>query len=363
VAPALAVASALRADGAEVAFIGGTRAEAQMVPEAGYELRTISGVEGLSRTNPLRAARAVARAALALPRSRALLKELRPDAVLGGGGYVTAPVGVAALSLRIPLVLSEADSHLGLSNRLLSRGARRVCLAFPLAGRDAGPGGGHYRVTGRPIPVPDADRADARARFQIAEDETCVLVFGGSLGARSINLAAVEAFAGEGLLTASARAGAVRVLHVAGRRDYPELAARRSPPGYDLREYLDLDEFAQALAAADMAIARAGGSVFELAAYGLPAILIPYPQASADHQTANARWMADAGAAVVIPDAELNGARLAREIAALLADRPGLAAMARASRSLARPDAAREIAGELLRAASSSSTSRRAARR
>jgi UDP-N-acetylglucosamine--N-acetylmuramyl-(pentapeptide) pyrophosphoryl-undecaprenol N-acetylglucosamine transferase len=377
VAPALAVAGALRAEQAQVAFVGGTRAEAQLVPAAGYELRTIS-VEGLSRTNPLRAIRALGRAALAFGRARAILRELRPDAVLGGGGYVAGPVGLAALSLRIPLVLSEADSHLGLANRLLAHGARRVCLAFPIPGRD----GERYRVTGRPIPVAGADRARARAHFQIGVRETCVLVFGGSLGARSINLAAIEAFAdggakaagvpdaadapgaaGEGAgetvgadLAAGAHADgpSVRVLHVAGRRDHSELAARALPDGYDLREYLDLAEFAQALAAADLVVARAGGSVFEIAAYGRPAILVPYPHASADHQSANARWMAAAGAAVVIPDAELNGARLAREVAALLKDRPRLAAMAAASRSLARPEAARDVASELLAAASRS---------
>jgi UDP-N-acetylglucosamine--N-acetylmuramyl-(pentapeptide) pyrophosphoryl-undecaprenol N-acetylglucosamine transferase len=374
VAPALAVADALRADGARVAFVGGTRAEAQLVPAAGYELRTIS-VEGLSRTNPLHAARALLRAALAFPRARAILRELRPDAVLGGGGYVAGPVGLAALSLRIPLVLTEADSHLGLSNRLLARGARRVCLAFPIAGRDED----RYRLTGRPIPVPDADRTEARARFQIADGETCVLVFGGSLGARSINLAAVEAFAGassfsttdadadadeiasEGLLAGAREdASPLRVLHIAGRRDHLELASRPLPDGYDLREYLDLDEFAQALAAADLVVARSGGSVFEIAAYGLPAILVPYPHASADHQTANARWMADAGAAVVIPDAALTSTRLTRELVALLDDRARLAAMAAASRSLSRPAAARDVADELIAAAAVSGRAARA---
>ena len=339
------MADALRAEHAHVAFVGGTRAEAQLVPAAGYELRTIS-VEGLSRTNPLHAARALLRAALAFPRARAILRELCPDAVLGGGGYVAGPVGLAALSLRIPLVLTEADSHLGLANRLLARGARRVCLAFPIAGRD----GDRYRLTGRPIPVPDADRTEARARFQIAAQETCVLVFGGSLGARSINLAAVQALT----------EGTVRVLHIAGRRDYPELASRTLPDGYDLREYLDLEEFAQALAAADLVVARSGGSVFEIATYGLPAILIPYPQSSADHQTANARWMLDAGAAILIPDAQLSGERLARELAVLLGDRARLAAMAAASRGLARPEAARDVADELIAAAAA--TSGRAAR-
>jgi UDP-N-acetylglucosamine--N-acetylmuramyl-(pentapeptide) pyrophosphoryl-undecaprenol N-acetylglucosamine transferase len=257
---------------------------------------------------------------------------------MGGGGYVAGPVGLAAVTLRIPLVLSEADSHLGLTNRVLARGARRVCLAFPLAGRD----GVRYRVTGRPVPPARTDRTGARERLGLAAGRDCVLVFGGSLGARSINTAAVGAFAG---------ATAFGVLHVAGRRDYTELSERVLPEGYDLREYLDLERFGDALAAADLVVARAGGSVFEIAASGTPAILVPYPHASADHQTANARWMADAGAAVVISDRELDASRLAKEVTELLADRERLAAMARASKGLARPEAAGEIAEELLKAA------------
>jgi UDP-N-acetylglucosamine--N-acetylmuramyl-(pentapeptide) pyrophosphoryl-undecaprenol N-acetylglucosamine transferase len=336
VVPALAVADALRAEGAAVTFVGGERAEAELVPAAGYPLRTIS-VEGLSRSSPLRAARALVRAASATARARSLLAELAPDAVMGGGGYVTGPVGIAALTRRIPLVLTEADSHLGLTNRVLAPLARRVCLSFPLEGRDAP----RYRVTGRPIPAPSVERASARASFGISADELCVLVFGGSLGARTINQAALGAFA----------SGAFHVLHVCGRRDYPQLSERPRPAGYDLREYLRIGEFAAALAASDLVVARAGGSVFELAAHGLPAILVPYPHASADHQSANARWMAQAGAAIVIEDAELTATRLAREVAQLLSNRARLAAMAGASRRLARPDAAREIAGELLRAA------------
>ncbi len=334
--PALAVADALRAEEAEVTFIGTGRAEAQLVPAAGFELHTIA-VEGLSRTSPVRAARALALAAAAVPRARRLLARLEPDAVMGGGGYVAGPVGLAALSLRIPLVLSEADSHLGLTNRLLAPFSRRVCLAFALAGRD----GPRYRVTGRPIPSVAHEREQARERFELEPEETCVLVFGGSLGARSINQAAVNGLAG----------GPFRVLHVCGRRDYAELAALRLAPGYDLREYLDLADFAAALEAADLAVARSGGSVFELAAHGLPAILIPYPHASADHQSTNARWMANADAAVVIPDAELSAARLGGEVAALLGDSRRLAAMAAAAAALARPDAANDVAAELLQAA------------
>jgi UDP-N-acetylglucosamine--N-acetylmuramyl-(pentapeptide) pyrophosphoryl-undecaprenol N-acetylglucosamine transferase len=362
VVPALAVAAELRAEGAEVAFIGAGRAEAELVPAAGFPLHRIS-VEGISRTDPLRAGRALALAAAAVPRARAQLLELAPDAVMGGGGYVAGPVGLAALTLRIPLILTEADIRPGLTTRLLAPFARRVCLAFPPARReraspDAAAAGqsptagapargsgrrlqARYRVTGRPVPVLASDRGSARARFGIGSEETCVLVFGGSLGARSVNLAAVEAFTGD----------AFRVLHVCGHRDHPWLAERELPPGYDLREYLDLAGFADALAAADLVVARAGGSVFEIAAHGLPAILVPYPRAAGDHQNANARWMSEAGAAITIPDAELTGPRLAREVAALLADRRRLAAMVAASRSLARPDAAAEVARELLAAA------------
>ncbi len=331
--PALAVAEALRAEGAEVAFIGGERAEVELVREAGFPLHTIS-VEGLDRSNPLRAMRALLLAAAALPRARRLLAGIAPDAVMGGGGYVAGPVGLAALTMRLPLVLTEADSRLGLTNRMLAPFARRVCLAFPLAGR----GGGRYRVTGRPIPALGGDRRAARERLGIAPEETAVLVFGGSLGARSINLAAFEAFAG----------AAFRVLHVSGRRDYAELAGRSPDAGYDLREYLDLADFADALSAADLVIARSGGSVFEIAAHGLPAILVPYPHASADHQSRNALWMSEGGAAVVIPDRELTAERLLAETARLLADPPRLAAMASASLGLARPQAASEVARELL---------------
>jgi len=332
--PALAVAGALRAEGADVVFAGGERSERTLVPQAGFELRPIR-VEGLSRSNPLKAARAALRAAGAVGASRRIVRDLRPDAVMGGGGYVAGPVGLAAVLARVPLVLTEADSHLGLTNRLLARFARRVCLAFPVAGRE----GGRYLVTGRPVPAPATDRAAARARFGLEEGEECVLVFGGSLGARSINEAAVEAFAD----------APYRVLHAAGTRDFPALRERAGRPGYDLREYID--GFGEALLACDLCVARAGGSIFEVAAHGRAAILVPYPYAAGDHQSANACWMAQAGAAIVVPDRELDAARLRREVDALLGDPARLAEMARASATLARPDAAQRIAAEVLAAA------------
>jgi UDP-N-acetylglucosamine--N-acetylmuramyl-(pentapeptide) pyrophosphoryl-undecaprenol N-acetylglucosamine transferase len=334
VVPALAVADALRADGADVLFVGGERAEAELVPAAGYRMERIA-VSGLSRSNPLKAARAVAQSVRAFFAARRLIGRERPDVVLGGGGYVAGPVGAAAVSRRVPLVLTEADSHLGLTNRLLARFARRVCLAFPLEGRNPP----RFLVTGRPVPAPVEDRAAARTRFGIPADATVVVVFGGSLGAKTINEAAVAGLGG----------GDFWVLHASGTRDHDALRERVPAERYVLEPYIT--PFGDALAAADLAVARSGGSIFEVAAHGLPALLIPYPYAAADHQTSNARWMADAGAAVVVADADLTPQRLRAEVDALLGDRQRLAAMAAASRGLARPDAARDIAAEVLAAA------------
>jgi UDP-N-acetylglucosamine--N-acetylmuramyl-(pentapeptide) pyrophosphoryl-undecaprenol N-acetylglucosamine transferase len=343
--PALAVADALRASGAEVEFVGGERAEARLVPAAGYPFHQIQ-VVGIDRRNVARALRALALAALALPKAALALRRAHADVVIGAGGYVAGPVGLAARLMRIPLILCEADSHLGMSNRLLARFARRVFLSFPIAGRE----GGRYVVSGRPVPAGTghADRAAARARFGIGEEEQCLLVFGGSLGAKTINQAAVDAF-GE--------ASPCAVLHAAGTRDYEALRARLealgNPPHYHLHAYIE--PFADALAAADVVASRAGGSVLEVAAAGLPAVLVPYPHATADHQTHNARWMEQAGAAVVVPDRELDGPRLAREVGALLAAPARLRSMAAAAAKVARTDAAELIAREALAAAGAES--------
>jgi UDP-N-acetylglucosamine--N-acetylmuramyl-(pentapeptide) pyrophosphoryl-undecaprenol N-acetylglucosamine transferase len=332
--PALAVADALRDSGTDVEFVGGERAEAQLVPAAGYPFHAIQ-VRGIDRRNPLKAARAILLAAVALPRALALLGRLKPDVVIGGGGYVAGPVGLAAVLRRIPLLLTEADSHLGMSNRLLAPAARRVFLSFPIEGRE----GRRYVLSGRPVPpgTGRASREAARQRFDIPEAEPCLLVFGGSLGARSLNFAAIDAFGA---------AAPCAVLHASGHRDYEELRGRLdelgSPPHYHLHPYIE--PFADALAAADLVTARAGGSVLELAAAGLPSVLVPYPHATADHQTGNARWMEREGAAVVVPDAELDGPRLAREVGALLASPHRLQAMAAAARKVAKPDAAPLIA-------------------
>jgi UDP-N-acetylglucosamine--N-acetylmuramyl-(pentapeptide) pyrophosphoryl-undecaprenol N-acetylglucosamine transferase len=341
VVPALAIADALRERGAEVVFLGGERAEAELVPAAGYPFFPLR-VQGIDRKNPLKAARAVIMAGGATRAARRILKREQVDVVVGGGGYVAGPAGGAAVALRLPLVLTEADSHLGVTNRILGPRARKVFLAFPIDGRDPP----RYEVVGRPVPrgTGTADRAAARARFGLPADGPCLLVFGGSLGARTINQAAIEAFGSS---------APCAVLHASGRRDYDELRARLvelgSPADYKLEPFVQ--PFADALAAADLAVARAGGSVFELAAAGVPSVLVPYPHATADHQTGNARWMAEGGAAVVVPDSELDGPRLAREVGALLGSPGRLEAMSAAARKLARLDAADRIADEVVRLA------------
>ena len=341
----MAVADELRASGAEVSFLGTReRIEAELVPAADFEIDFFE-VSGIDRRNPLRAARAGLEALGAVSAARKTLRRRGADVVMGGGGFVAGPAGVAAILTGTPLVLTEADSHLGLANRLLAGRARRVCLAFPIAGREGEP----YMVTGRPVPraVLEADRSAARERFGVAGDARCLLVFGGSQGARSINLAAVEAFAERG-------GRDFHVVHITGRRDFAEveqrLAAAPHADRYTLLPYEP--NLGDGLAAADLVLARSGGSIFEVVAVGRPAILVPFPFATADHQTANAEWMRAGGAATVIADAELNAERLGTEVSAVLADASRLESMAAAARGLAKPDAARRIADEVLEAAS-----------
>ncbi len=330
VIPALSVAEELKARGCEVEFAGGDRAEAELVPAAGLPFHLINA-EGLSRTSRVKALKAALKAIPAVLSGIRLIRRLKPDAVMGGGGYVAGVVGAAAVITRTPLVLTEADSHLGISNRVLSPFAKRVCLAFQIEGCE----GDKWLVTGRPVPAPGLDRAEARKRFGISENAQCVLVTGGSLGARSINNASIEAF----------RDSDFEVIHLAGERDLGNLTAPR--PSYHLFGYVD--GFGDAVIASDLAVARAGGSVFELAAGGCPAILVPYPQAAGDHQTGNARWMERGGAAEVVLDADLTPQLLKLRVSELLEDRDRLAAMSAASRSLALPDSAAAVADEVVR--------------
>ncbi len=340
----MAVADELRASGALVSFLGTReRIEAELVPEAGYEIDFIK-VRGIDRRNPAKATVAGFEALGSVGAAARAIRARGADVVMGGGGFVAGPAGLAALRTGTPLVLTEADSHLGLANRLLAKRARRVCLAFPIAGRD----GDHYLVTGRPIPaaVLAADRGAARERFGVADGDRCLLVMGGSQGARSINDCALGAFA--------ERDGRdFHVIHLAGRRDFDELEGRLAAAPYKERYTLLAYEpdLGDCLAACDLVLGRSGGSIFEVAALGRPAILVPYPHATADHQSANAAWMADAGAAIVLDDEGLSAERLAEEVGAVFADGEALARMAAASASLARPDAAWRVAREVLAAA------------
>ena len=310
------------------------RVEARLVPEAGFELDTFR-VGGLPRQPGTRLARALwedARAPVACDR---ILARRRPDVVLGGGGYVSGPMVLAAARRRIPAALLEADAHLGLANRLAAPLARRVFLSFPIPGREPP----KYRVTGRPIPARSraVPQELARRLFELPDEGPVLLVAGGSLGARSLNDIAVESFGAAG----------PAVLHLCGERDYERLAPRVSRPEYRLLPFTD--DYGAALGAANVVLSRAGGGVWELAAAGKPAILVPYPFATADHQTKNARYFQTAGGAVLMPESELG--RVPELVRSLLGDPRRLAEMRAAMLRVARPDAAEEIAEEVLRLA------------
>ena len=313
-----------------VTFAGSPdRAEAQLVPQAGYELDTFR-ITGL----PRRPSPALARATLLAGRApfacARILARRRPDVVLGGGGFVAGPMALAAWRSRIPTALTETDAKLGLANRLARPFARRVFLAYPP------PRGAKTRVVGRPIPTRSfvVPRAEARARFELPTEGPVLLVAGALAGAHALNELALESFGASG----------PAVLHISGERDYEWLRARVSRPEYRVVPFVE--DFGAALGAANLAVARAGGTVWELAAAALPAIFVPYPFATGDHQTLNARYFERAGGAIVVPETELG--RVPDVARSLLGDAGRLDAMSRAMRGVAKPDAAREIAEELI---------------
>ncbi len=254
------------------------RVEARLVPEQGYEFDAFS-VSGLPRRAHPDLLRALGKAFAAPAACRSILRRREPDAVLGAGGYVAGPMVLAARLERIPCALTEADAHLGLANRLAAPLADRVFLAVPV-GRE----GEKYRAVGRPIPEASRplEREEARSRLGLAADARVALVFGGSLGARLLNDLALDAWADDG----------PAVIHLCGERDYPELEGRVTRPDYLLRPFMD--EIGVAYGAADVVLARAGGSVWELAAAALPAVLVPGEFATGQHQEKNARWFVDA---------------------------------------------------------------------
>jgi UDP-N-acetylglucosamine--N-acetylmuramyl-(pentapeptide) pyrophosphoryl-undecaprenol N-acetylglucosamine transferase len=332
VAPSLAVAEALRERGVEVTFAGSPdRVEAQLVPERGYAFDAFS-VAGFPRRPSLQLLRALGLAVASPFACLRILGRRRPDVVLGGGGYVAGPMVLAAWTRRIPAALTEADAHLGLANRLAAPFARRVFLSFPIEGRTAG----KYVLTGRPVPerAQPRDRNDARRVFGLPESGPVLLVFGGSQGAHALNELAVNAFGAAG----------PAVLHLTGERDLEAVRARVARDDYRALAYTD--DFGAALAACDLGLARAGGSVWELAAAGKPAVLVPSPNVTADHQTKNAAYFAQGGGAIVVKEQDILA--VPDLVKTLLDDEARLAEMGAAMRRIARPDAAAAIADGLL---------------
>jgi UDP-N-acetylglucosamine--N-acetylmuramyl-(pentapeptide) pyrophosphoryl-undecaprenol N-acetylglucosamine transferase len=342
VMPALAVAEELVLAGAEVTFAGTPdRAEAQLVPAAGYAFDRFR-VEGLPRSPSLRLARALALDVAAPLSCVRILRRRRPHAVLGGGGFVAGPMLLAARALGLPRVLTEADAHLGLANRWAAPLADRVFLAYALPGKEPP----RYEVVGRPVARAyfETSRREARRELGLSDDDFVVAVFGALAGARRINDACVAAYGASGLEDGI-------VLHVTGSRDHAEVREAVTAPSNRYRVLEATDRFWTVLAAADLAVSRAGGTVWELAAAGLPALLVPYPHATGDHQRANAEYFAAAGGAVIVDDAALDGELLKASVADLRREPGRLATMRDGMRSRARPDAAAAVARELLRLA------------
>ena len=310
------------------------RVESRLVPEAGFELDTFS-ISGFPRRPGLDLVRALVRALRAPFACRRILVRRRPDVVLGGGGYVAGPMVLAARLRGIPAALTEADAHLGLANRLAAPFARRIYLAYPIPGRN----GAKYRVVGRPVPTAhlDGSRDEGRRRLGLPVDRPVLAVFGGLAGAQALNEFAVESYGERG----------PAVLHLSGERDHDAVRPRVRRDDYVLLP--TIERFGDALTVADLAISRAGGTVWELAAAGTPAILVPYPHATADHQALNAGYFENGGGAIVVRQEELE--RVPALVEELLGDPERLRRMSEAMRTLARPDAADEIAEELIRLA------------
>jgi UDP-N-acetylglucosamine--N-acetylmuramyl-(pentapeptide) pyrophosphoryl-undecaprenol N-acetylglucosamine transferase len=315
-----------------VTFAGSPdRVEAQLVPEAGYEFDTFR-ITGLPRRPSIALARALLLAGSAPRACRRILRARRPDVVLGGGGFVAGPMVFAASTLRIPAALTEADAHLGLANRLAAPFAQRIFLAYPLETR-------HRRkvsVVGRPIPARSrpVPQDEAREIFELAQDARILGVFGALAGAQALNEFVAETWGRSG----------PPILHITGQRDYE--AVRRRVKRRDYRVVSETERFGAAISAADLVLARSGSTVWEIAAAGRPAIFVPYPFATGDHQARNAQHFVRAGGAIMVRELDL--ADVPDIVRSLLDDPVRLRQMGQAMSAAARPDAAQEIAEELI---------------
>ena len=337
--PGLAVAEALRARDVELHWLGTERGiEARIVPLAGVPFLTIP-ITGLRRRGWWRWLAAPFGVTYALCCALAVIRRVRPQVVLGMGGFVSGPGGVAAWLCRRPLIIHEQNAVPGLSNRILSHFARRVLEGFP------GSFAARVRAitTGNPVRAEIAGVAAAATRVH-QHDTVNVLVFGGSRGARALNERVPQALAACG-------AARLAVRHQCGVDDLAATQARyvtaRNITELTVLPYID--DMSSAYAWADLIIARAGASsIAEIAACGVASILIPYPYAVDDHQTANARYLAGADAAVLLAEAQLTIDSLAREIGRLTRDAGLRQAMAERARARARPHATADVAAQCL---------------
>ncbi len=345
VLPGLAIAEELVRRGVardQIHYVGSARGiEQRLVPAAGFQLTVLPG-RGIQRRFTLENLKAIAGIVTAVFTALRLLRKLRPAVVVGLGGYASVPCALAAGVLRIPLVVAEQNAVPGAANKLASRFARTCAVSFPDTDLP------RSVWTGNPVrsEVLDVDRddqrADARRRLGVDPDRLLLVVFGGSLGARRINEALFSALPAWRIRTDLA------VRHVAGARDHDDLSGRvpvdvDDPLAFDLVRYED--DMPSVYASADLILCRAGASsVAELAAVGVPAILVPLPGAPGDHQTANASALSKAGGAVMVPDHELDAERLVATVDALLGSQSRLEEMARASAGFAKRDASSAVA-------------------
>lgn len=333
--PALAVAQALRAQGAELFWIG-TRAglEARLVPPAGIDIEWLN-VAGLRGKGLRTLAAAPWRLTRALGEAGAVLRRRAPDLVLGMGGFVSGPGGLMAWRQRRPLVIHEQNSVPGMTNQWLARLATRVFEGFP--GSFAPPR--HAIATGNPVRADIAALPPPEQRMANRTGPLRLLVIGGSLGARALNLMVPRALA---LLPAALRP---EVRHQAGERTLEAAHAAYQAAGVQADIQPFIDDMASAYAWADALICRAGAlTVAEIAAAGVPAILVPYPHAVDDHQHGNALYLVRAGGAYLVLESDLTAETLAGPLKVLLTDPARRLKIACAARAKARPDAAAQIA-------------------
>jgi UDP-N-acetylglucosamine--N-acetylmuramyl-(pentapeptide) pyrophosphoryl-undecaprenol N-acetylglucosamine transferase len=337
--PALAVADALRARGAEVFWIG-TRAgmEARLVPQHGIEIEWI-GIEGVRGKGPRQLLAAPWRLLSALREAGAILRRRAPQAVIGMGGFVSGPGGLMARLLRLPLLIQEQNSVPGMTNQWLSRLADRVFEAFP------GSFAGNRRAiaSGNPVRAEIAALPAPAERFAGRTGAARLLVVGGSLGALALNETVPRALA---LLAPGARP---QVRHQAGERTLEAARAAYAAAGVEAEVTPFIVDMAEAYGWADLVVCRSGAlTVSELAAAGLPAVLVPFPHAVDDHQVGNGRYLSDAGAARLIIQRDLTPDGLAQILAELIGDPRKRLAMAEAARAKAKTDAADVIADACL---------------